>query len=328
MRALRFYKTGSLDNLVLEDVRLPEPTPDEVLVQVKAAAVNPSDLKNVLGKMHITTVPRIPGRDFAGLIVKGAEGLVVGQPVFGTGTLGFDRDGSHAEFMAVPASLVVPLPKNLNFAQAAGIGVAYLTAWAAMVDAAEIKPGETVLILGATGAVGSAAARIAHRLGAKVIGVARRKANIPPDGFLPVDHWIDLENGDLPADARQATAGKGADVVFDVVGGQMFAPSLACLARRGRQIAISSSPEPRVSFNLVDFYHNESRLLGVDSLGLSFQETGNILRRLTPGFEAGDFPPPEVDSYSLEQGLEVYRGMNEFKIKTKSVLIPGSTEEK
>jgi NADPH:quinone reductase-like Zn-dependent oxidoreductase len=139
---------------------------------------------------------------------------------------------------------------------------------------------------------------------------------------LPVDHWIDLESTDLGTGARQATKGRGADVVFDLVGGQMFEASLSALAWRGRQIAISSSPEPRVSFNLVDFYHNESRLFGVDSLKLSFQETGDILRRLTTGFESGDFPPPEVETYPLEQGPGLYRDMNEAKIKGKPVLVP------
>jgi NADPH:quinone reductase-like Zn-dependent oxidoreductase len=323
MRALRFHKTGTPDNLMVEEVPMPAAARGEVLIEVKAAAINPSDIKNVQGKMHLTTVPRIPGRDFAGLIVKGFEGQVVGQPVFGSGgDLGFARDGSHAEYVAVPAAAVVPLPKNLSFAQAAGIGVAYLTAWAALVNAADIKPGENVLILGTTGAVGSAAARIAHSVGARVIGTVRNKSSMPPAGLLPVDHWIDLESTDLGTGARQATNGRGADVVFDLVGGQMFEASLSALAWRGRQIAISSSPEPRVSFNLVDFYHNESRLFGVDSLKLGFQETGDILRRITTGFESGDFPPPEVETYPLEQGPGLYRDMTEGKVKGKPVLVP------
>jgi NADPH:quinone reductase len=113
-------------------------------------------------------------------------------------------------------------------------------------------------------------------------------------------------------------------VVFDLVGGQMFEASLSALAWRGRQIAISSSSEPRVSFNLVDFYHNESRLFGVDSLKLSFEETGEILRRLASGFESGDFPPPEVETYPLGQGPAVYRDMNASKIKGKPVLVPAN----
>ena len=268
MRALKFYQTGSLDDLHVEEVSVPIPAAGEVLVEVKAAAINPSDIKNVQGKMHETTVPRIPGRDFAGTIVKGPDELL-GQSVFGSGgNLGFGRDGSHAEYLTIPVTAVIPLPKNLSFEQAAGIGVAYITAWAALVNAAQIQAGETALILGTTGAVGSAAARIAHKAGARVIGTARRASDIPAANVVPVDDWIDLEAVDLATGARALTNGRGADIVFDVVGGAMFEQCLAALAWRGRQVAISSSPEPRVSFNLVNFYHNESRLLGVDSLKL------------------------------------------------------------
>ena len=170
---------------------------------------------------------------------------------------------STPEYVAVPANAVLPLPRNLSFEQAAAIGVAYITAWAALVNAARIQPGETALILGTTGAVGSAAARVAHELGARVIGTARRASDIPTTRLLPVDEWIDLETTDLATGVRAVTKGRGAEVVFDVVGGAMFEKCLAAVAWRGRQVAISSTSEARVSFNLVDFYHNESRLLGV-----------------------------------------------------------------
>jgi NADPH:quinone reductase len=322
MRALKFYQTGSLDDLRIEEVPLPTPGPGEVLVQVKAAAVNPSDIKNVQGKMHETTVPRIPGRDFAGTIVKG-PGELLGQSVFGSGgNLGFGRDGSHAEFVAIPATAVIPLPRNLSFEQAAGIGVAYITAWAALVNAAKIQAGETVLILGTTGAVGSAAARIARKVGARVIGTIRTASATPPASFIPVNDWIDLQATDLAPGTRKLTDGRGADVVFDLVGGAMFEKCLTALAWRGRQIAISSSPEPRVNFNLVDFYHNESRLLGVDSPKLSFEETAEILRQLTSGFETGIFPPPLVETFSLAEGPRLYREVAESKVKGKPVLVP------
>jgi len=322
MRALKFYQTGSLDDLHVEEVTVPIPAEDEVLVEVKAAAINPSDIKNVQGKMYETTVPRIPGRDFAGMIVKGPDERL-GQPVFGSGgNLGFGRDGSHAQYLAVPATAVLPLPRNLGFEQAAGIGVAYITAWAALVNAAQIQAGQTALILGTTGAVGSAAARIAHKLGARVIGTARKASEIPAGSVLPVDDWIDLQVVDLAAGVRTLTSGRGADIVLDVVGGTMFEKCLSALAWRGRQVAISSSPEPQVSFNLVNFYHNESRLLGVDSLKLSFEETAEILRRLTPGIESGIFPPPRVETFPLEEGPRLYRDIAESRIKGKPILIP------
>jgi NADPH:quinone reductase-like Zn-dependent oxidoreductase len=322
MRALKFYQTGSLDDLHVEEVSVPIPAAGEVLVEVKAAAINPSDVKNVQGKMHETTVPRIPGRDFAGMIVKGPDELL-GRSVFGSGgNLGFGRDGSHAQYLTIPITAVLPLPSNLSFEQAAGIGVAYITAWGALVNAAQIQAGETALIIGTTGAVGSAAARIAHKAGARVIGTARKASDIPAANVVPVDDWIDLEAVDLATGARALTNGRGADIVFDVVGGAMFEQCLAALAWRGRQVAISSSPEPRVSFNLVDFYHNESRLLGVDSLKLSFEETAEILCRLTPGIEAGTFPPPAVETFPLEEGLRLYQDIAESRIKTKPILVP------
>ena len=105
MRALRFAQTGSLDFLMVADVAAPVPKGSELLIKVEAAAVNPSDAKNVLGRMHETTLPRIPGRDFAGVVMQGAAAWI-GRKVFGSGgDLGFGRDGSHAEFMAIPRRL-------------------------------------------------------------------------------------------------------------------------------------------------------------------------------------------------------------------------------
>lgn len=314
--------TGSLDGLTVETIPEPVPADGEVLVQVKAAAVNPGDIKNVLGAMPATTLPRTPGRDFSGTVVRGPAALK-GKDVFGSGgNLGIRRDGSHAEFVVVPEAAVLPMPRGFTSEQAAAVGVAYLTASASLVNVAKIQPGETVLILGTGGAVGSAAARIAHRRGARVIGTARRRADLSHASQLPVDHWINLETTELSIGVREATAGRGADVVLDVVGGPMFEKCLAALAWRGRQVAISSSSGPSVTFNLVHFYHNESRLLGVDSLKLSFEEAAGILRELTPGFESGEFPPPKIVAFPLADGPKVYRALHEARLKEKAVLIP------
>jgi NADPH:quinone reductase len=322
MKALRFATTGSLNGLTIETIPEPIPAQGEVLVQVKAAAVNPSDIKNVLGGMHETTLPRTPGRDFSGTVVRGPVALI-GKDVFGSGgNLGFGRDGSHAEFVVVPEAAIQPMPRSFSFEQAAAVGVAYLTASAALLYAAKIQPEETILILGTQGAVGSAAARIAHQRGARVLGTVRRTADLSRTSQLPVNHWINLETTDLSTGAREATGGRGADVVFDVVGGTTFNKCLGSLALRGRQVCISSSPEPSVQFNLVDFYHNESQLFGVDSLKLSFEEAAEILHNLTPGFESGEFPPPEVNTFSLAEGPEVYRGIYEARLKAKAVLKP------
>ena len=132
-------------------------------------------MKNVLGKMPTTTVPRTPGRDFAGLVDQGPPHLV-GRPVFGTGgDLAFRRDGSHAEYLVVPAEAVLIRPEGLKPEDATALALAYLTAWSALVDTADLRAVETVLITGVTGSVGSAAARIARFTGATVLGTVRQR---------------------------------------------------------------------------------------------------------------------------------------------------------
>src|SRR5208282_3115775 len=103
--------------------------------------------------------------------------------------------------------------------------------------------------------------------------------------------WIDLESRPLPESVKKLTGGKGANLILDVVGGPLFQPCLESLARRGRQIAIASAGSPQVSFNLVDFYHKEARLIGIDTLELSFGEAADILKALLSGFKAGVFSP-------------------------------------
>jgi NADPH:quinone reductase-like Zn-dependent oxidoreductase len=126
MRALRFDNTGSLDYLTVAGVDRPKVQPGEVLVRVRAAAIHPSDVKNVLGKMEVTTVPRTPGRDFAGVVEDGPPEWV-GREVFGTGgDLSFRRDDSHAEYLAVPAKAILVRPDGLAPEAAAVLGVPYI----------------------------------------------------------------------------------------------------------------------------------------------------------------------------------------------------------
>jgi NADPH:quinone reductase len=143
MKALRFNQTGSLSELRVISMAQPVPQHGEVLVKVQAATINPSDVKNVLGKLSQTTFPRTPGRDFAGVIEQGPADLI-GCSVFGTGgDLGFLRDGSHSEYLVVPVEGVVPRPDRLSAEQATAMGLAYMTAWAALVDAAHLETGES-----------------------------------------------------------------------------------------------------------------------------------------------------------------------------------------
>jgi len=317
MKALRFEKTGSLVELKIQEVPQPVPGPGFLLVAVKAAGLNPSDAKNVLGRMHQTKAPRIPGRDFAGIVAVGTDAYPIGSEVFGSGgTLGFTRDGSHAEYIEVPAEAVQPKPRALTFEQAASVGIPYLTAWHAIIDVASLKEGETILITGTTGAVGDAAARIAKRVcRATVLGTTRRHTDAVRLRLLDyIDGLADLSAGSisLPEQIREETGGQGVNVVFDVVGGSLFEPCLHCLALGGRQVAIASGPEQKVTFNLVDFYHNQSHLIGMDSIQLSFEDSGRILRSLLPYFESRDFGP-QIDPVPVgfDAVLSAYRELAE-----------------
>src|SRR6202046_1115841 len=143
MRALRFAAFGAPSVLRIEEVAIPEPGKGETLVQVKAAAINPSDIGNVAGRFKKTTLPRTPGRDFAGIVVRGAR--PEGAEVWGSsGQLGIGRDGSHAEYVVVPAETLSIKPKSVSMAQAAAIGTPFITAWESVVNAAQIQPGETI----------------------------------------------------------------------------------------------------------------------------------------------------------------------------------------
>jgi NADPH:quinone reductase len=314
MQALRFTEFGAPSVLRIEEVAIPEPGEGEALVHVKAAGINPSDIANVAGRFKKTTLPRTPGRDFAGVVVSGKRHDK--EEVWGSGpNLGIVRDGSHAEYVVVPAEMLSPMPKSLSMAQAATIGVPYITAWASVVSAAQIKPGETILVVGAAGAAGQAATQIANWKQARVIG-----ADITSDQIPGAESVVNTTTEDLRERVLELTAGKGADVVFDTVGGPMFEPALRSLAFGGRQVAISSAGGPRVSFNLMDFYHNFSRLLGVDSYGLTSRQVAEIAHELGAGFETGVLKPPPIEIIPFEKAVEAYARVAAGQAKGKLVL--------
>jgi NADPH2:quinone reductase len=320
MKALKYNQTGSLEQLNIVEVPDPTPQSGEVLVRVHAAAINPSDVKSVLGKIPDTKPPRIPGRDFAGVVISDSKWK--GKSVFATGgTFGLTKDGTHAELVAVPESALVEMPNNLSFAQVTALGLSYLTAWHSLVIAGQLKSQETVLITGAAGAVGSSAVRIAHYLGAKIIGTLMSSTQQAPKDIANNAQWIYLDQEKLPDAVMKLTNGNGVNLVFDAVGGPLFEPCLESLAHKGRQVAITSVGDPRVSFNLVDFYHKQAHLIGVDTFKFSFEECANILRALIPGIEKGVFPPPEIDEINLENSISAYEEVNSGKAIHKKVII-------
>jgi len=280
---------------------------NQVLIEVKAAAVNPSDIKAATGLMAYAVFPRTPGRDYAGIVIDGPSGTV-GREVFGSsGDLGIRRDGTHATHLVVEADAVVEKPKGISFEQAAGIGVPFVTAIEGFRRAGMPRSGETVLVMGVNGKVGQAAAQIATWDGARVIGVVRR--NEPYQGHsTSAVEMIDSSTTDVATRVRELTAGKGADIVYNTVGDPYFQAAHNSLALRGRQILIAAI-NPVVPFNILEFYRGQHSYVGIDTLGLSSSATGAVLRELAPGFASGHLKPFPIKPnavFSLEEAKPAF----------------------
>jgi NADPH:quinone reductase len=314
MKALRFHTFGSPSSVLrFEEIPTPTASDGELLVQLKAAANNPSDVSNAEGRFSQTTLPRTPGRDFSGLVA--SEGRYSRKEVWGTGPgLGLTRDGAHAEYISVPAEFVAPKPETLTFEQAAAIGVPFTTAWAALMGATQLKAGETILIVGASGSVGNAAVQIANWQQARVFAAVKDSDTVP--GAQAVINT----NKDLRQQVLDLTGGKGVDVVFDTVGGPMFEPALRSLRLGGRQVAIASTGGSRVSFDLVDFYHNRAHLIGVDSNKFEPSELTTMMAELNRGFEAGSLKPLDRQSVPFDQAIASYEEVRAHPGTTKRVL--------
>jgi NADPH2:quinone reductase len=276
-------------------------TANELLIEVKAAAVNPSDVKAATGLMAYAVFPRTPGRDYAGIVIDGAAGWI-GREVFGSsGDLGIRRDGTYATHLAVEADAVVEKPKSLSWEEAAGIGVPFVTAMEGFRRAGLPKKGETVLVMGVNGKVGQAAVQIASWHGARVVGVVRKNEAYEGHTNSEVE-VVDASATDVATRVRELTGGKGADIVFNTVGDPYFEAAHKSLALRGRQILIATI-ERVVPFNILEFYRGQHTYVGVDTLGLSSVATGAVLKELGSGFADGHLKPFPIKPsaiYSLE----------------------------
>jgi NADPH:quinone reductase-like Zn-dependent oxidoreductase len=270
---------------------------DQVLIEVKAAAVNPSDVKAATGLMPYAVFPRTPGRDYAGVVVDGPAGAV-GREVFGSsGDLGIRRDGSHATHLAVELEAIVDKPRGISWEAAAGIGVPFVTAMEGFRRAGLPNADETVLVMGVNGKVGQAAVQIATWRGARVIGVARKSE--PYEGHAnSMVEVIDASSSDVAARVSELTSGRGADIVFNTVGDPYFQAAHKSLALRGRQILIAAI-ERIVQFNILEFYRGQHTYVGIDTLGLSSIATGAVLRELGPGFASGNLKPFPINPAAI-----------------------------
>jgi len=305
MQAVVIRQFGDPGRLLVEEVSTPKPRADEALVQVMAAGINPSDVKNVQGAMHGTTLPRIPGRDFAGVVVQGPEHLI-GREVWGTGgDIGFTRDGTHAQYIALPLSALSPKPTKLSMEAAGSAGLTFVTAWSALVTAAQASKNDVVLIIGAGGGVGSAAVQIARARGARVIGAVRSDSDAARAREFGADETVSTASAGLPDAVLALTGGAGANVVFDA-SGVLFAESVESAALRGRVVVISAPHDGKSTFDLRMLYRKELRVLGVDTRRLDAVACAGLLSQMSFGFESGAFKVTVGQGRPLAAAAEAY----------------------
>jgi NADPH2:quinone reductase len=236
--------------VALADLPVPEPGPGEVRVRVRAAAVNFPDLLMTRGDYQLKPdLPFVSGLEFAGEVDAVGEGVSGWQA--GDAVVGGNRFGAMAEYAVVPAAALRRKPEALGWDEAAAYPVAYLTAYVALVRCARIEPGETLLVHGAAGGVGLATVDLARALGARVIAAASSadKRDAIAQAYAP-DALLAAEPGFREA-VKALTGGKGADVIFDPVGGDVFDESTRCIAFGGRLLVIgfASGRIPEVSVN-------------------------------------------------------------------------------
>jgi NADPH2:quinone reductase len=309
----------------LKWTELPTPTPgaDEVLIRIQAASLNFPDLLIVQNKYQMKpALPFVPGSEYAGVIEaigSGVKHLKVGQTVAClSGTGGF------ATHTLAPANLCLPLTPSFNAVDAAAFIMIYATSYHALVDRAELTAGETVLILGAAGGVGSSAIQIAKAVGAKVIAAASTDEKCALCRQLGADEVINYTNGDFREQIKALTQGKGPDVIYDPVGGEFSEPAFRSIAWRGRYLVVgfAAGPIPALPWNL-------ALLKGASIVGVFWgdfakrepQKNAEMMQTLTDWYEHKKIKPFIDSTMPMDQLMQAYERMNSRAVQGKLVMV-------
>ena len=252
MKALLCKTLGPASGLVLEEVASPRPRPNEVLLDVRAAGVNFPDTLIIEGKYQFQpALPFSPGGEAAGVVA--AVGEKAGAFKVGDRVMALTGWGAFAEQVAVPAYNLLPIPAGMDFTTAAAFGMTYGTSMHALRQRGRLQPGETLLVLGASGGVGLAAVEIGKAMGARVIAAASSAEKLAVAKAAGADELIDYSAGSLREEIKRLTGGNGVDVIYDPVGGELFEQAVRGLAWNGRLLVVgfASGVIPQLAANLV-----------------------------------------------------------------------------
>jgi len=324
-RALLCKAFGPPDALVFEDVAPRQAGAGQVVVAVKAAAVNFPDTLIIQGKYQFRPEPPFsPGAEVAGVVQSVGDGVSsakVGDPVLAQMPLPY---GGFAEEVVLDEGALIPLPDGMNFTLAAAFGATYGTAYHALRDRGQVKRGETVLVLGAAGGVGLAAVELGRRMGARVIAAASSDAKLARCREYGAAETINYETQDLRAELRRLTSDKGVDVVVDPVGGRFAEPALRAMAWGGRYLVLgfASGEIPKLPANLTLL--KGCAIVGVFWSGFikhnpaaSRAEMADLARWVA----AGELKPLVSATYPMAQGGTALSDMLARKVQGKVVLL-------
>lgn len=320
MRALLCRELGGPELLAVEDVPMPVAGPGEALVRVKACALNFFDTLLIRGKYQEKANPPFsPCAEFSG-VVEAATGL---DP--GTRVMGWMGWGAAREYVTVPEASLIALPDGLADAAAAGLAVTYGTALHALKTRAGLQPGEWVAVLGAAGGAGQAAIEIARLLGARVIACASSEEKLAAARGLGAEHCVNYAESDLKQALKDITQGRGVDVVYDPVGGELAEPALRATGWAGRYLVIgfASGSIPAIPANLV--LVKGSSLVGVH-WGSHARRAPEILRGELAeivGYAArGELAPQVHATFALADAAAAFRLIEQRQARGKVLLIP------
>ena len=261
MKAIRIQEVGGPEVMHLEEIATPTPQEGEVLIQIAAAGVNYADLAQRQGAyLTRTRTPLTLGMEVAGTVA--AVGSGVSFPTIGTRVVAFG-DGGYAEYTTARANSVIPIPDSLDFVHAAAFPLQGLTAYQLLRESAHIRSGESVLVHAAAGGVGTLAVQLAKLMGAgTVIGTASSAAKLDLVRSLGADVAINYTEANWVEEVKQATQGQGADIILEMVGGDIAEKSLQCLAPFGRMVVFGAASGQPVHFSGIQLMHNNQAIIG------------------------------------------------------------------
>lgn len=324
MKAIRVHKWGGPEVLQLDDAPDLKPGPGQVLVRVHAAGVNPVDTYIRSGAYaRLPELPWIPGGDAAGVVEAVGEGVTKwkkGDRVYTAGGAGGLLTGAYAELMVCDASQVYPLPANVSFAQGAAVGVPYGTAYYALFHKAHARPGETVLVHGASGGVGIAAVQLVVAHGLTVIGTAgseRGRKLVQEHG---AHHVLDHSAPDYLDTLRALTGGQGPDVILEMLANVNLAKDLDVVARFGRIVVIGN--RGTIEINPRAAMTKDSAILGLALWNASAEEIRSIHAALVAGLASGTLRPVVGRELPLKDATRAHVAVLEPGAYGKIVLIP------